>query len=103
MSEKAVSYTHLMERKGADVSFHATTRSPIAVSADESYPFQCRYELRSFYDGERATYLYDLDKYDQVYVVTDAWQEEEAGTDSLAYALSQSGNFAVHWIRWENE
>ena len=32
-----------------------------------------------------------------------AWQEEEAGTDSLAYALSQSGNFAVHWIRWENE
>lgn len=92
-----------MERKGADVSFHATTRSPIAVSADESYPFQCRYELCSFYDGERATYLYDLDKYDQVYVVTDAWQEEEAGTDSLAYALSQSGNFAVHWIRWENE
>lgn len=92
-----------MERKGADVSFHATTRSPIAVSMEEGYPFHCRYEMRSLYDGERDTYLYDLKSYDQVFVVTDAWQEGEAGADSLACALSHSGNFAVHWIRWVNE
>ena len=39
-----------LEAQGKEVRFHATTRSPIAVSTEENYPLQVRYELASLYD-----------------------------------------------------
>ena len=71
-----------MEEKGCCVRCHSTTRSPIAVSSDQGYPLGTRYELRSLYDPDRITYLYDIGSYDSVYVITDAWGSEEAGRNS---------------------
>ena len=46
-----------MEKLGHYVRFHATTRSPILPGSEESYPLHRRYELKSPYDAERATYV----------------------------------------------
>lgn len=80
------------EEQGKDVRFHATTRSPIAVSAEEDYPLHTRYELRSLYDNERTTYIYDLQKYDRVVIFTDAGGDDGEGIGSLMRALRQCGN-----------
>lgn len=80
------------EEQGKDVRFHATTRSPIAVSTEDDYPFHTRYELKSLYDNRRTTYIYDLQKYDTVVIITDAKGEMTDGICSLVYALRLSGN-----------
>ena len=54
------------------VKCHATTRSPIMVSKHQEYPLHERYELASFYEKARTTYVYDLDAYDLVLILTDA-------------------------------
>lgn len=81
-----------LEAQGKNVRFHATTRSPIAVSTEENYPLHTRYELKSLYDSERTTYIYDLQKYDTVVIITDAQEEVTAGMVSLTNALMLSGN-----------
>ncbi len=80
------------EEQGKDVRFHATTRSPIAVSTEDDYPLHTRYELKSLYDSKRTTYIYDLQKYDTVVIITDAKGEVREGICSLVYALKVSGN-----------
>lgn len=80
------------EEQGKDVRFHATTRSPIAVSTEDDYPLHTRYELKSLYDSKRTTYIYDLQKYDTAVIITDAKGEVREGICSLVYALKVSGN-----------
>ena len=41
-----------MEKEGAEVRCHSTTRSPIAVSLEKEYPLHSRYELKSLYDPD---------------------------------------------------
>ena len=86
------------EEQGKEVWFHATTRSPITVNTEKEYPLHVRYELKSFYDAERITYIYDLDKYDCVLVITDADGETEEGFRSLRDALLLSGNKNVVFV-----
>ena len=66
----------LSEKCGSNVKFHATTRSPIEVADDGSYPLHKRYELKSVYDANRTTYIYDLDRYDEVFIVTESGYDE---------------------------
>ncbi len=80
------------EARGKDVRFHATTRSPIAVSTEDSYPLHTRYELNSLYDSGRTTYIYDLQKYDTVVIFTDAKSDIGEGLRSLIRALQLCGN-----------
>lgn len=88
-----------LESKGMNVRFHATTRSPIAVSREADYPLQVRYELRSMYDEERVTFVYDIDSYDLVIVITDANTQEVRGKNSLIHAISaQNKNMML--LRW---
>lgn len=88
-----------LEKLGNEVKCHSTTRSPIIVSTEEQYPLHARYELRSLYDADRKTFLYDIDAYDQVLVVTDAELSEDEGVDSLIHALAvQNKNITV--FRW---
>ena len=54
------------------VKCHATTRSPISISNDDSYPIKNGCMLRSVYDCDRRTFIYNLASYDLVIVVTDA-------------------------------
>lgn len=89
-----------LERRGSFVRFHATTRSPIAVSTEETYPLHTRYELRSMYEQERRTFVYDLRAYDEVLIITDAAENASAGVNSLVHALKLAGNENIVWYRW---
>ncbi|MGN0484208.1 MAG: phosphoribosyltransferase domain-containing protein [Lachnospiraceae bacterium] len=91
----------IAEKDGMHVHFHATTRSPICVSTEESYPLHARYELKSVYESERVTYLYDLRAYDAVCIVTDADCRENPGYQSLIAALQKQKNTAVFTICWK--
>lgn len=90
-----------LEEEGHTVQCHSTTRSPIAVSREETYPLHKRYELKSLYDEARTTYLYDLKAYDSVMVLTDADCTESKGLDSLLHALVDSDNHMIDIICWK--
>lgn len=88
-----------MARGGADVRFHATTRSPIEVYEKEPYPLHVRYPLPSLYDKNRQTFVYDLGAYDSVWIFTDAHNAEREGMDALVQAVSLwNENICV--VRW---
>lgn len=89
-----------IEKAGCEVRFHATTRSPIAVSSEPGYPLHTRYELRSMYDENRVIYLYDLCAYDQVVIITDAADVSKAGQASLTAALEMKGNQNITLVKW---
>lgn len=89
-----------LEEAGGEVCFHATTRSPIEVSREEEYPLHVRYELQSFYERGRRTFVYDLKKYDQVLILTDAVPDSREGLNSLAEALQSAGNKNITCFRW---
>ncbi len=88
-----------LEEMGNEVRCHSTTRSPIAVSKNETYPLHSRYELKSLYDMQRTTYLYDIGMYDSVIVITDADCEGSSGLYSLIQALSIK-NSNIILVRW---
>lgn len=76
-----------LELMGNNVTFHATTRSPIEVSTTDSYPLHKRYELRSLYDNDRVTFIYDINPCDYVLIITDACSNQTEGINSLVNAL----------------
>lgn len=86
-----------------EVKFHATTRSPIEVSEEESYPLHDRSPLISLYEEERHTFIYNLEKYDQVIVVTDAGVINEMGLCSLLAALEDADNMNIMIIQWRDK
>lgn len=86
----------------SSVKFHATTRSPIAMSNDAEYPLHHRYELNSAYEFDRRTFVYDLTKYDSVIVVTED-EYAGAGLMSLVASLNSVGNENVLIIRAKEE
>lgn len=85
---------------GAELRFHATTRSPIEVCADEDYPLHSRVPLESIYEQGRRTFLYNLSRYDSVFIVTDAPEINPAGLTDLCAALGSYGNQTLRLIRW---
>lgn len=89
-----------IEDQGKDVWFHATTRSPIVVSLQEEYPLHARYELVSVYDDTRTTYIYDIDNYEAVLVITDSNREYNCGINNIIHILEQNGNINNFYIRW---
>lgn len=80
----------LENRLNKKVSCHATTRSPIAVSNEKGYPLNSCYSLPSVYDCSRQTYIYNLSRYDKVYIITDG--VDSKGIQALIYALVSVGN-----------
>ena len=77
---------------GANVYTHSTTRSPIGICGAEGYPITSGYRIKSLYDDERKTYIYDLKKYDLVIIVTDSERDPFDGKNSLVEALFKEGN-----------
>lgn len=92
-----------LEQQGHSVRFHATTRSPIDVSLNEHYPLHRRFPLRSFYDPERKTFIYNLKAYDAVIVVTDAADCIAEGLECLAGAVEACGNQHMTLIQWSSK
>ena len=87
-----------LEKEGNSVRCHSTTRSPIVVSLEREYPLHSRYELKSLYDPDRRTFLYAIEKYDKVFVITDSPEIEE-GQRTLINAL-QNYNDDITVVRW---
>lgn len=93
-----------LEENGYFVKFHATTRSPIAVGSSAEYPLHERYALSSLYEDSRNIFVYDIDDYDTVIVLTDAQgngQEGYRGELSLLNAVRKR-NETVYFIRWKD-
>lgn len=89
-----------LEEIGIQAKSHSTTRSPISVSENKAYPLHTRYELKSLYDFKRTTYIYELDSYDCVLIMTDSPPPSAQGTASLLQALKLEGNNQIYLIRW---
>lgn len=89
-----------LEDAGKKVLCHSTTRSPIAVSQDENYPLHVRYELKSLYDEDRVTYIYNLEKYECVIIITDADNNNNKGICSFVDSLQQKENENINIVRW---
>ena len=66
---------------------HSTTRSPIGICDAENYPIRAGFKLRSFYDENRPTFVYNLRHYDAAVVMTNS-QNFSAGVDDLIAALN---------------
>lgn len=90
-----------LQKRDYNVCFHATTRSPIMVSSDENYPLHERYELTSMYDESRKIFVYDLKKYDAVFIITDSQNNNLSGYFDLSMALSECGNENIFYIKWQ--
>lgn len=69
------------------VACHATTRSPIGISRETGYPITSGWKLRSFFDPDRDTYLYNLAPYDAAVAVSDTPRGDLQALESLAGAL----------------
>ena len=92
----------MLEKNGNEVKCHSTTRSPIVVSLEEDYPLHERFSLVSLYDDNRKTFIYNLDKYDEVLIITDSTNKSRMGINSLVNALAEKGNTNISLIRWCN-
>lgn len=84
---------------GVKVFTHSTTRSPIGIAKDQEYPIQNGYKLKSLYDSNRITYIYNLRKYDQVIIVTDSREIADSSLESMILALKLSGNHHILLVR----
>lgn len=89
-----------LQRLGYTVKCHATTRSPIAASADKTYPFHMRCELESLYETGRRTFLYDPPSMDSVWIFTDAPDISRAGISTLLHALKTCKNENIRLYHW---
>ena len=86
--------------KHNQVLCHATTRSPIVPSDFEEYPIKSRHKLRSLYDTERTTFIYNLGKYDQVFIISDAVLKDNLGLSDLICGLNSCGNKKIKIVEW---
>ena len=84
-----------------EVRVHATTRSPILASGKPGYPLHHRYQIRSPYDPDRITYVYNLEAYDLALILTDA-PGNPAGLAGLKEALRSAGTGRILTVRWND-
>ena len=77
-----------LERLGAEVCCHATTRSPIGLCDAPGYPIRSGWKLPSFYEEERTTYVYNLREYDTVIIVSDTKKTDLRAIQALASVLT---------------
>lgn len=82
----------LEQNANVNVHMHSTTRSPIGVCNEGDYPIRNGYQMKSLYDENRDTYLYNVSKYDTVLIVTDSVSCATLSAVSITNALWQSGN-----------
>ena len=85
------------------VRFHATTRSPIETSNDPLYPLKSRCSLDSLYESGRKTFVYNLEEYDRVIIVTDSDMHNSTGLNNLVGALNKYGNKTICLVRWRTQ
>lgn len=72
------------EKLGADSYVQATTRVPTCVHVDGEETLKNRYTIDSMY-GDRVNYIYNMDRYDSVFVVTDGKKSPNKLIDVLRF------------------
>ncbi|MBR1805934.1 MAG: phosphoribosyltransferase domain-containing protein [Selenomonadaceae bacterium] len=87
-----------LEAENFSVVTHSTTRSPIGICDAENYPIRTGFKLRSFYDENRTTFVYNLRHYDAAVIVTNA-QNFSAGLNDLISALNVHGVEKIFIVR----
>ena len=99
----AIVFGKILESHGYDVVTHSTTRSPIGISRQNDYPITEGYQVRSFYDINRTTYIYNLKYYDLILIISDtaSWKPEAVG--SLLAAFNIHGYGKVIFIGGNND
>ena len=98
----ALVFGRRLEAAGLDcaVRCHATTRSPIGLCPDGDYPIKSGHRLRSLYDPERTTYIYNLAPCDIALILTDApAAARDPGLADLAAALHEHGAREIAAVR----
>lgn len=85
------------------VVVHATTRSPIKISQDDTYPITNGCQLASLYEADRQTFVYNLRPYDWAIWLTDAENLQPFGAFELEQALQQAGCKNILGVRWCKE
>ncbi len=83
----------------ASVFCHATTRSPIGISMQEGYPIRSGTRLRSLYQTDRETFLYNLKSYDAAIILTDAPAYNPDSVMDLRNALIQNGTKKLFFLK----
>lgn len=83
-----------------DVKVHSTTRSPIVPSLKKNYPIKSKSSFQSIYEKERKTYIYNLEAYDFVIIMTDAIDFNETGIQELISSLQIYENRDILVVRW---
>ena len=91
----------MLEQMGNDycVRCHATTRSPIGICEEAGYPIVSGSKVPSFYSKDRATYIYDVDAYDVVIVVSDTPLQGTEALCSLLAAFPLPENVRVFYVQ----
>lgn len=85
------------------VKCHATTRSPIGICNAAGYPIKSGYRLHSFYDVNRETFIYNLQKHDVAIIVSDTYKQFNSGLYDLSIALNNNGCNSILCIVGEND
>lgn len=83
----AIVMAKALERLGYDSYVQATTRVPTCVHVEGEETLKNRYTVESLY-GDRVNYVYNLDKYDTVYIITDGTKRP----NELLKVLESFGN-----------
>lgn len=83
----AIVLAKAFEKIGADSYVQATTRVPTCVHVEGEETLKNRYTVESLY-GDRVNYIYNLDKYDTVYIITDGTKRP----NELLKVLESFGN-----------
>ena len=92
----------ILESHGHNVVTHSTTRSPIGVGCKNNYPINEGYKIKSFYDINRTTYIYNLKYYDLILVISDVASWKSESVQSLIVTLSVHGYGKVIFIGGNN-
>lgn len=80
------------------VKCHATTRSPIGICSEPAYPIHLGYKIHSFYDDVRETFIYNLDCYDIVIVLTDTCSNDLQARADISKALRIKGCLKILFV-----
>jgi len=89
-----------LERQYSTISVncHATTRSPIGICSDPSYPIHLGYKIHSFYDDVREAFIYNLDCYDIAIVITDTCRNDLQARADISKALRTNGCHKILFV-----
>ena len=86
--------------KNKNIKSYAMSRSPIVPINNEGYPLFNRSKVKSFYDDKRKVFIYNIEKYDRVFIITDSHNLSEEAKNETVSALKYYGNNKIVLVRW---